>query len=144
MTLRDRYTTVEKTFKDKNLNTDFISTIVKYYEKDIDAKTRGAEMKAVRLEPSYICRVIVLPMDYDLTIAQKLFRAACKVLEVIPSHLKVRSITNVHKMSFVCRFLRFQLNSSMLHCSMHPDQNHWHFQRMMQTWRIISRLRSRP
>jgi len=128
--LKETYSNMEEKFKKQNLNLEFISSIARNYEEVDDAKQRGTEMRALPYEVLHACRLIVFPMDYDPALAQKLFQAAFKVMELLPEDIKVTPSQRVRKMSSICRSIKIQLRFCMLLYSIHRDPSPLLLQRM--------------
>ena len=96
--LKKLYDTMEERFSTQNLNTEFIASIVKYYEDKTSAAgtTDGRLLCEARsyvevdgAESENMCRLIVLPMTPEPHIAQRLFDASSKALNVLPHDIRV-------------------------------------------------------
>mgnify|MGYP000008264751 CR=1 FL=1 len=87
---------MQEAFLAKNLNLDFMASIAKYYEEigSSDERPDGRiTLKSLLYEevdgPSSkdMCRLVILPMDTNPQLGQKLFSAASRVLDVLPDRL---------------------------------------------------------
>lgn len=104
MRLEQSYDSMEKAFIEKNLNLAFIASIEKYYEPIVDAdlengrtKLRSKGYEEVDGPTSRdMCRLIVLPMNDDKSMAQRLYDSATTVLNTLPSEIKVETMNSSH------------------------------------------------